>query len=552
MSRTVIRRRAPRSRVGRLAALVVSAALVLTGCEFSVYEVPLPGGADVGENPYTVTVKFRDVLDLVPQSAVKVNDVSVGRVESIEVDGYNAEVELIVNESVTLPDNALAEIRQTSLLGEKFVQLEAPPGAPSPGRLADGDIIPLERSSRNPEVEEVFGALSLLLNGGGVAQLKTITVELNKALEGRESDVKSVLTQLDQFTGQLDDGKEDIIDAIESVNELSITLNQEEEDIKLALDELPAGLDSIDQQRDDLVRMLDALNRLSNVAVGVIRASKAGTIESFERLDPILTKLADAGDAFPKSLQVLLTYPFIDAVVGENPAQARNIHFGDYTNLSAQIDVDLSGTEFGPVKVVCGLVGDEAEALEQGIREVLDQFPFTSEEIEEIIAQLADVPEEVCQELADMLDDLPASCEELEQELPAELPDVINCDDLLPPVPTTTILPVVPGLTAVQRCFQSGNPRGPACGELDFQFIVSQCTRQQSNNYRSATCRRFRELGLGLSGSGGGGGGGIGLPGGLGRAAPGGGLSGAGSKGSGAPAYDSGLGAMLIWGMVSR
>ena len=550
MSRTVIRRRAPRSRVGRLAALVVSAALVLTGCEFSVYEVPLPGGADVGENPYTVTVKFRDVLDLVPQSAVKVNDVSVGRVESIEVDGYNAEVELIVNESVTLPDNALAEIRQTSLLGEKFVQLEAPPGAPSPGRLADGDIIPLERSSRNPEVEEVFGALSLLLNGGGVAQLKTITVELNKALEGRESDVKSVLTQLDQFTGQLDDGKEDIIDAIESVNELSITLNQEEEDIKLALDELPAGLDSIDQQRDDLVRMLDALNRLSNVAVGVIRASKAGTIESFERLDPILTKLADAGDAFPKSLQVLLTYPFIDAVVGENPAQARNIHFGDYTNLSAQIDIDLSGTNFGPVKVVCGLIGDEAATLEQGIRDVLERFPdqFPAEEIEEIIAQLADNPEDLCQQLAGLLESAPTTCEELVNELPpGPLPPITIIDCEAPP----PLAPAVPELTAVQQCFQSGNPRGAACGELDPRFIVSQCTRQQSNNYRSETCRRFRDLGLGLSG-GGGGGGGIDLPRGLGRAAPGGGLSGAGSKGSGAAAYDSGLGAMLIWGMVSR
>ena len=30
------------------------------------------------------------------------------------------------------------------------------------------DIIGLDRTNRNPEVEEVLGALSLLLNGGGV------------------------------------------------------------------------------------------------------------------------------------------------------------------------------------------------------------------------------------------------------------------------------------------------------------------------------------------------------------------------------------------------
>ena len=48
-----------------------------------MYDLPLPGGADVGAHPYTVTAQFTDVLDLVPQAAVKVNDVAVGRVQSI-------------------------------------------------------------------------------------------------------------------------------------------------------------------------------------------------------------------------------------------------------------------------------------------------------------------------------------------------------------------------------------------------------------------------------------------------------------------------------------
>ena len=57
-------------------------------------------------------------------------------------------------------------------------------------------MIPLDRTGRNPEVEEVLGALSLLLNGGGVAQLKTIAHELNLALEGREDSARSVLRQI--------------------------------------------------------------------------------------------------------------------------------------------------------------------------------------------------------------------------------------------------------------------------------------------------------------------------------------------------------------------
>ena len=135
---------------------------------------------------------FRDVLDLVPQSTVKVNDVTVGKVKSIKLKGYVAEVALEVPKDLDLPDNARAEIRQTSLLGEKFVQLAAPT-EPGSGKLSNNDVIGLDRTGRNPEVEEVFGALSLLLNGGGVGQLKTIFAELNNAFEGREAEFRSVL-----------------------------------------------------------------------------------------------------------------------------------------------------------------------------------------------------------------------------------------------------------------------------------------------------------------------------------------------------------------------
>jgi phospholipid/cholesterol/gamma-HCH transport system substrate-binding protein len=331
-----------RGRAVRLVLTAVVAALALSGCDFSVYSLPLPGGADLGDRPYKVTIQFRDVLDLVPQSAVKVDDVTVGRVDTIKTQGYHAEVTVLIRRSVKLPDDAEATIRQTSLLGEKFVSLAPPPGGGTGGRLSDGDRIPLSRSGRNPEVEEVLGALSLLLNGGGVAQLKTISSELNSALAGREGNVRSVLAQLDTFMGQLDTNKDQIVRAIESLNRLAVVLNKQKPAITQALDELPRAVASINRQRDDLVRMLKALSHLSGVATRVIRDSKTATIDSLRALAPTLTKLAEAGDALPKSLQVFLTYPFVDAVVGKNPAQARNLHMGDYTNLSVQLDLNLA------------------------------------------------------------------------------------------------------------------------------------------------------------------------------------------------------------------
>lgn len=372
------RRTSLRGRLVRTAALVAVGAVTLTGCDFSVYELPLPGGADLGEDPYAVTVQFSDVLDLVPQSAVKVNDVTVGKVDKVELDGYTAEVTVLLREDVELPDNAVAHIRQTSLLGEKFVSLSPPETGASSDLLENGDVIPLERSGRNPEVEEVLGAMSLLLNGGGVAQLKTISTELNNALEGREANVKSVLRQLETFMAQLDENKAAIVQAIESLNRLAISLREQKSTIDLALDEMPAALASVNRQRDDLIMMLQALGDLSSVGTKVIRDSKAATVDSLEALAPTLTKLAEAGDAFPKSLQVFLTYPFVDAVVGKNPAQARNLHMGDYTNLSIQMEVNANGENDNDggheVPDPCSVVPDNPLCEETDpVRETVDQ-----------------------------------------------------------------------------------------------------------------------------------------------------------------------------------
>jgi phospholipid/cholesterol/gamma-HCH transport system substrate-binding protein len=323
----------------RLAAIAASVVGTLALSSCSIYDVPLPGGPDVGSNPITVHIMFRDVLDLVPQSTVKVDDVTVGKVTAINLKGYTADVTVKLPKTVDLPDNARAEIRQTSLLGEKFVSLSKPEDPT--GKLGNGDVIGLENSGRNPEIEEVFSALALLLNGGGVAQLKTISEELNTAFGGREDSVRSIITQLGSFMSQLDANKESIVTALENVNRLSLELRRQDGTIKSALDDLPAAIKSVNGQRADLVKMLQALSRLSSVGVQVIQASKESTINSLQHLAPVLESFAKAGQDFPKSLQVFLTYPFVDDAVGRDPEVARNLHMGDFTNLSVNLSLDL-------------------------------------------------------------------------------------------------------------------------------------------------------------------------------------------------------------------
>ncbi len=87
--------------------------------------------------------------------------------------------------------------------------------------------------------------------------------------------------------------------------------------------------------------MLEALSELSTVGVDVISKSKASTINALEQLTPVLSQFAASGDDFANAFNVFLTYPFVDEVVGRDPQVARNLHMGDYTNLSIQLDLDL-------------------------------------------------------------------------------------------------------------------------------------------------------------------------------------------------------------------
>lgn len=315
----------------------LTALLLVSGCGSGgfdgVYNMPLPGGADVGDHPYRVKAQFKDVLDLVPQAGVKVNDVPVGRVEKIDLagDGWTAEVTMLVNGDVQLPANAFAKLRQSALLGEKFVEL-GKPAEDAEGKLADNAVIPLDRTNRNPEVEEVFGALSMLLNGGGVAQLQNITKELNAAMEGNEKEIRSLLGNLNTFVGELDKHKAEIVRALDSMNRLAGTLAQQRDKIAVALTDLEPGLKVLAEQRTQLVTLLQSLDKLSDVATDTINRSRDDIVADLKALQPTLTKLVESGQNLPKSLELLLTYPFPDEAVDGIK--------GDYTN--AYIDLDLN------------------------------------------------------------------------------------------------------------------------------------------------------------------------------------------------------------------
>jgi phospholipid/cholesterol/gamma-HCH transport system substrate-binding protein len=331
--------------------VVVTTALVMSGCSSfdGVYDLPLPGNKVSEDESFEVSADFADALNVVPRSAVMVGDVPVGQVEEVSRVGWHARVTMRVRKDVVLPDNAEAQIKQTSLLGEKFVELAAPESdtgeTTGTGRLGAGDVIAMDRTGRNPEVEEVLGALSFLLSGGGIGQLQTITQELNEMMEGRTGKIKDVLGRLNTLVGTLDSQRGDIVQAMESINGLSKTLVAEKNTIADALDAAGPAIKVLRKQHDELVGMLSELDRLGVVGTRVINKTKEDLIAQLRHIEPLFRHLADIDKedsrapncqgcgALVPGLVAAAGYPF--------PTDAGDVIHGDFANVVFKMQFKL-------------------------------------------------------------------------------------------------------------------------------------------------------------------------------------------------------------------
>ncbi|MGH3435700.1 MAG: MCE family protein [Sciscionella sp.] len=320
-----------------LGALLTASSTLIAGCGFSgLYSLPLPGGPDVGAHPVTLHALMKNVYDLVPQESVKLNDVPIGKVTAIKLGHgpggkWMANVVMQINDSAKLPANATAELRQTSLLGEKFVELVVP--KQPQGTLANNATVQENDTYHHAEIEEVLGALSLLLNNGGLQQIQSISHELQNATSGNEQSIRTTLENVNQLATGLDAHSSDITKALDGLNRLSSTLNGQKAQIANVIDNIGPGLQSLNQQRDQLVNMLHALQNLSGVTIDTINASQQDLVSDLKALTPTLRQLAKSGKDLPNSLQLLLTPPFTD--------YAASTFTGDYDNLYATLDLNL-------------------------------------------------------------------------------------------------------------------------------------------------------------------------------------------------------------------
>ncbi len=326
----------------RAAAATVAAAgvLVASGCSTTMRDLPIPGTGVSGDT-IELKAEFDEALNLAQGAPVKVNGVDSGKVTSITIDDYTAIVKMDVRTDAELHKGATARLRYTTPLGELFVDVTNPPEG---AKLADGTTLGLDETETAPTVEDALAQASLLVNGGGLAQLQTITEELNAALGGNEGDQRLLLDQAATFLTQANATTASIDAVLRSLNSLSGTLSDRQRIINRAVKEIRPAAAVLRRATPELTALLKAVERFSSAANDTVTATRSQLFALLAETEPVLAEFARNRGRFSRMMQSLVTAA--DTLRGVIP--------GDYGSIS--IDVHLDNIQAGNIPGLQGLL----------------------------------------------------------------------------------------------------------------------------------------------------------------------------------------------------
>lgn len=258
--------------------------------------VPRVGGPE----PIVATAAFDDVRDLVTRAHVRVADVPVGTVTSIRLtEDHRALVTMEVSRGTGLPDDVVAVLRATSVLGERYVELRPVTGAE--GTFDGGRIT---RTEAVRDVEDLVASGSDLLGLVAADRLARAVSVGATALGGRGGVLGATIGDVEQTVAAYAGGREDLGRLIDASDRLLADLAPDAEASAAVLDDLDRAARAFDRQDERLFTALQGLSRLARVGTDILT-------EHGDSLDALLTRLHLVAAELTRidgALQSLLTW----------------------------------------------------------------------------------------------------------------------------------------------------------------------------------------------------------------------------------------------------
>lgn len=242
-----------------------------------------------------------DASELVPDNGVRINDVEVGQVTGVSLEGLHAKVSFAVDRDVELPAGTRVELRQTSLLGEEYLAL-VPEGE---GRLQEDAVIPIERTRRVPQLEQIVGLGGQLVNEVTADSFNRIIGAFDEAAGGDPARVARFLESMAGATRAFADRREDLAATIDRVNQMAGALAPRTAELAKSVDQFAAGLAAIDENKDELATFVDSVDTLSTNAARLVTENEAKLSSAGAQAVKLMTEITDNLPDFEKAVQAI-------------------------------------------------------------------------------------------------------------------------------------------------------------------------------------------------------------------------------------------------------
>ena len=238
-------------------------------------------GADT--EGYRVYALFDDAQGLIAKSRVVIAGIPVGNIERISLDGDKARVDILVEEDVTLHEDARVAMRTESLLGEKVLVLH--PGDGSLPRLGEGDRIRVvSESVGTNEIMETVAEIS--------ENVRAVTRQLERSFGN------------DEAGNRMESALENLSEALEAVNRtiqaneavVGRTLANIEETTQAGGPRLVAALANLEQITSDVRGVISDHRPELDTAVGEVDDTVTSIRRASEQLEEVLADVRAVTD----------------------------------------------------------------------------------------------------------------------------------------------------------------------------------------------------------------------------------------------------------------
>ena len=300
----------------RVLAVLVAGALLLAGA-------CVPGSSST----MTVTAWFDDVAGLFVGNDVAVRGVPVGSVTAIEPRGDLVEVTLVVESDLPVPATAGAVIANRSVATDRYVELTPPSGDGEP--LADGDVIPVERTRAPVEFDDLLASLETLSTGlagerpaGALRRLLEVGADV---AEGNGSLANETVRRLSEALAGLAGNREELVGTVEGLDGLTAALADNDDAVRAFIVSVSDAADLLADERADLGASIRALSDALEALARFVRRHRDDLGSSLRGLTEVTDSLLEHQDSLVEVVEVLpLTMRNIgDAIGTEGPYEDR-------------------------------------------------------------------------------------------------------------------------------------------------------------------------------------------------------------------------------------